>query len=209
MDLLAWRKSSPSKAKRFPRSFGSSYREGRIFEDCAVGSSGRDSCEGCNTDEELPSGDDLDVTSSDDRAPLTQHKLAVCLALYADALLIVQSVHSARVLHFDIKCNNFILRCEPDLDTMYRCDTSHSISLALALTLLNIEISLILLSLIYPHALSYLIMPILVATLACSHSYPHSPLLPYFRPTSSFSSFTPFPSHLGPMRRVTLPVTYS
>ena len=43
--------------------------------------------------------------------PLTRHKLAVCLALYADALLIVQSVHSAHVLHFDIKCNNFILRC--------------------------------------------------------------------------------------------------
>ena len=52
--------------------------------------------------------------------PLTRHKLAMCLALYADALLIVQSVHSAHVLHFDIKCNNFILRCEPDLDNMYR-----------------------------------------------------------------------------------------
>jgi serine/threonine protein kinase len=119
MDLLAWRNSSPSKGKRLPRSFGSCFREGRVFEDMAD-TSGRDYCEGCNTDEELPSGDDLDVTSTDGREPLTQHKLAVCLALYADALLIVQSVHSARVLHFDIKCNNFILRCEPDLDTMYR-----------------------------------------------------------------------------------------
>jgi serine/threonine protein kinase len=56
----------------------------------------------------------------DGKEPLTAGKLALCLALYADALLIVQSVHSAHILHFDIKCNNFILRCEPDLEAMYR-----------------------------------------------------------------------------------------
>lgn len=122
MDLLAWRNSSPVRGKRHPRSFGSSYRESRVFEDRPV-DTGRDYCEECHTDDELPSGDDLDVTSNDGRELLSQHKLAVCLALYTDALLIVQSVHSARVLHFDIKCNNFILRCEPDLDTMYRCGT--------------------------------------------------------------------------------------
>ena len=46
---------------------------------------------------------------------LTAHNVAMCLALFADALLIVQSVHAAHVLHFDIKCNNFILHSEPNL----------------------------------------------------------------------------------------------
>ena len=78
-----------------------------------------DTCDECQTDEELPSGGDGDPNCSE-KDPLTLHKLAVCLALFADALLIVQSVHSSRVLHFDIKCANFILRCEPDLDVMYR-----------------------------------------------------------------------------------------
>ena len=78
-----------------------------------------DTCDECQTDEEFPSGGDGDPNSSE-KDPLTLHKLAVCLALFADALLIVQSVHSSRVLHFDIKCANFILRCEPDLDVMYR-----------------------------------------------------------------------------------------
>ena len=45
--------------------------------------------------------------------PLTEDTLALCLGLYVDCLLIVQSVHQANVLHFDLKCNNFILRVPP------------------------------------------------------------------------------------------------
>ena len=66
-----------------------------------------------------------DVTNArrvDATAPLSLdvESLAMCLALYADALLIVQSVHALHVLHFDIKCNNFILHSEPDLNTMLK-----------------------------------------------------------------------------------------
>ena len=51
---------------------------------------------------------------------LTSYKFELCLALYADVLLIVKSVHEANVLHFDIKCNNFILHCDPNLEAMNR-----------------------------------------------------------------------------------------
>ena len=51
---------------------------------------------------------------------LTFYKFELCLALYADVLLIVKSVHEANVLHFDIKCNNFILHCDPNLEAMNR-----------------------------------------------------------------------------------------
>ena len=62
------------------------------------------------------------VRKGDASAPLSLdvESLAMCLALYADALLIVQSVHALHVLHFDIKCNNFILHSEPDLNTMLK-----------------------------------------------------------------------------------------
>jgi serine/threonine protein kinase len=59
--------------------------------------------------------DDIDG-QKDHRDPLTSLKLSLCLALYADILLIVESVHAAHILHFDIKCNNFILRSEPGTD---------------------------------------------------------------------------------------------
>ena len=62
------------------------------------------------------------LRKGDALAPLSLdvESLAMCLALYADALLIVQSVHALHVLHFDIKCNNFILHSEPDLNTMLK-----------------------------------------------------------------------------------------
>ena len=52
----------------------------------------------------------VDDDDPDAVPPLTEETLALCLGLYVDCLLIVQSVHQAHVLHFDLKCNNFILR---------------------------------------------------------------------------------------------------
>jgi hypothetical protein len=120
MDLLAWRIRAPPKGKAAPSS-RSPYKDWMSFEDSnPMKVAGRDSNGDSRTDPGSPSRRGVTPDIVDERQPLTPYKLAVCLALYADALLIVQSVHSARVLHFDIKCNNFIVRCEPDLESMYR-----------------------------------------------------------------------------------------
>ena len=119
MDLLAWRLQiapKASRSKRIPPT-RSPTKESRMYP---PGSSMRGNG---MTDLEESTGEELDVPKEPNESkeePLTRNKVALCLALYADALLIVQSVHSAHILHFDIKCNNFILRCEPDLDNMYR-----------------------------------------------------------------------------------------
>lgn len=120
MDLLAWRMRGPPKGKAAPSS-RSPYKDWMSFEDSnPMNTPGRNSNDDSRIDTRSPSRRGAIPDSTDERQPLTPYKLAVCLALYADALLIVQSVHSARVLHFDIKCNNFIVRCEPDLESMYR-----------------------------------------------------------------------------------------
>jgi len=43
---------------------------------------------------------------------LTRNQICTCLLLFVDALLIVKAMHAADVAHFDIKCNNFILRSQ-------------------------------------------------------------------------------------------------
>ena len=141
LDLLAWRhtpnpKNNSTRSKRIPptRSPFDNRRNGH--DELSARSNGMTDLEE-STGEEMGSergtergterDDDIPTPTLNNMSPsgdveevLTRCKLAMCLALYADALLIVQSVHSANVLHFDIKCNNFILRCEPDLDNMYR-----------------------------------------------------------------------------------------
>ena len=128
MDLRAWRMRGPPKGKAAPSS-RSPYKDWMSFEDSnPMNTAGRNSNGDSRIDTGSPSRRGAIPDSTDERQPLTPYKLAVCLALYADALLIVQSVHSARVLHFDIKCNNFIVRCEPDLESMYRYVRVHNIT---------------------------------------------------------------------------------
>jgi serine/threonine protein kinase len=43
----------------------------------------------------------------------TLRDLEVCVALYEDACVIVRSIHDAGVVHFDLKCSNFLLRGNP------------------------------------------------------------------------------------------------
>ena len=57
-------------------------------------------------------------SSSDILGGLNLWEVAICMEIYADCMLIVQSVHDADVLHFDIKASNFIFRCDPDLELM-------------------------------------------------------------------------------------------
>ena len=44
---------------------------------------------------------------------LNESTIALLLSLYLDALYIIKSVHAADIAHFDVKCNNFILRDDP------------------------------------------------------------------------------------------------
>ena len=44
---------------------------------------------------------------------LNESTIALLLSLYLDALFIIKSVHAADIAHFDVKCNNFILRDDP------------------------------------------------------------------------------------------------
>lgn len=117
MDLRAWRHSIISRESVSIRdnntSAKTSDKDGFARTNSLI-----DLLEGEN--EGSPFDDANRTSGGDDVCPLTLtvHNLKMCLALYADALLIVQSVHAVHVLHFDIKCNNFILHSEPDLEVM-------------------------------------------------------------------------------------------
>ena len=133
IDLLAWRHMPTQKltrSKRIPPTRSPFDHRRNCRDELSTQSNGMTDLEesagedngtergterGSERGVDSPAVDEIEQEES-----LSRCKLAMCLALYADALLIVQSIHSAHVLHFDIKCNNFILRCEPDLDNMYR-----------------------------------------------------------------------------------------
>eukprot|EP00597_Dinobryon_sp_UTEXLB2267_P010353 CAMPEP_0170102936 /NCGR_PEP_ID=MMETSP0020_2-20130122/3183_1 /TAXON_ID=98059 /ORGANISM="Dinobryon sp., Strain UTEXLB2267" /LENGTH=1801 /DNA_ID=CAMNT_0010326383 /DNA_START=623 /DNA_END=6028 /DNA_ORIENTATION=- len=53
--------------------------------------------------------------SKPNRSPgsLCESTIALLLSLYLDILYILKSVHAADIAHFDVKCNNFILREDP------------------------------------------------------------------------------------------------
>lgn len=51
--------------------------------------------------------------SSFSKDVLSVNDCCMCLTIFVDILFIVRAVHSADVGHFDIKCNNFVLKHEP------------------------------------------------------------------------------------------------
>ena len=117
MDLRAWRHSIISRERASILEFNTSAKT-NDKDGFARTNSLIDLLEGEN--EGSPYDEAIRTVGSEKACPLTLtvHNLKMCLALYADALLIVQSVHAVHVLHFDIKCNNFILHSEPDLEVM-------------------------------------------------------------------------------------------
>jgi hypothetical protein len=52
-------------------------------------------------------------SSKNNTVQLNESTIALLLSLYLDALYIIKSVHAADIAHFDVKCNNFILRDDP------------------------------------------------------------------------------------------------
>lgn len=50
------------------------------------------------------------------------------LYVYCECLSIVKAVHDSDIIHFDVKCNNFILRKVPDLDEMINAANKHKLS---------------------------------------------------------------------------------
>jgi hypothetical protein len=117
MDLRAWRHSIISRERASILEFNTSAKT-NDKDGFARNNSLIDLLEAEN--EGSPFDEANRAAGSEKTCPLTLtvHNLKMCLALYADALLIVQSVHAVHVLHFDIKCNNFILHSEPDLEVM-------------------------------------------------------------------------------------------
>jgi serine/threonine protein kinase len=51
---------------------------------------------------------------------LSPRDAGLCLAMFMDILLIVKSVHNMDVAHFDIKCNNCVLKMSEDTDAKSR-----------------------------------------------------------------------------------------
>jgi serine/threonine protein kinase len=62
---------------------------------------------------------------------LSKSGLMECLVIFLDILLIVKSVHDSNVVHFDIKCDNFILRHKDQSDLSMKDNESidHSLDI--------------------------------------------------------------------------------
>ncbi len=50
------------------------------------------------------------------------------LYIYSECLSIVKAVHDSGIIHFDIKCNNFVIRKVPNLDEMCDAASKHKLS---------------------------------------------------------------------------------
>lgn len=77
---------------------------------------------------------DVESGSTTSAASHPVESFLITLCLFAECVKIVQHVHAERIVHFDIKCSNFIIRKEPDLndllDALHRNTLSGCVFLA-------------------------------------------------------------------------------